>query len=300
MAGTSEGAAPEGPRMVSVVIPVYNRVTLLPRAVESVLHQRVPDTWALELVIVDDDSSDGSGEYASALAARDPRVTAVRIRRSGFPGAVRNRGVEIASGEIVAFLDSDDLWLPGKVERQLPLHDLSAPEATRCRLSHTRERWNRDGRIVSQGSQRHRRDGDIFHDALWKCIIGPSTVMVDREFFLKHGGFREDLEVAEDYELWLRLLCHTDVAYVDQECTEKRAGPWEQLSEKYGQIEGFRIAALTELVDGDYFGRHRSGEDRDAARTVLARKLEIFAAGARKRGRHGEAEQLEQAAKLYR
>ncbi len=287
-------------RKVSAVIPVYNRVSLLPLAVKSVLVQSLPPNWDLELVIVDDGSDDGSAECAAAVALKDPRVRVLRIDRSGYPGAVRNRGVEAASGEIVAFLDSDDIWLPGKLELQIPLHEALDSEGAVCRLSHTRERWNRDGKTVSQRKQRHRREGDIFYDALWKCIVGPSTVMVDRDFYLLHGGFREDLEVAEDYELWLRLLCHTEAAFVDRPLTEKRAGPWEQLSEKYGQIEGFRISALRELVDADYFGRHRSTADQGAARTVLARKLDIFAAGARKRGRCSEAERLERAAELYR
>ena len=76
--------------------------------------------------------------------------------------------------------------------------------------------------------------------------------MISRDLYHRLGGFREDLKVAEDYEFWLRALCHTDVTYVERPLTEKRAGAWPQLSETYGQIEGFRITALRNLVDRNY------------------------------------------------
>ncbi len=283
-----------GAHILSVVVPVYNRRKLIAGAIDSVLSQELPPGWELELVAVDDGSDDGTLEFLRGRSDGEPRMRVLRLSRSGYPGAVRNRGVESASGEVIAFLDSDDRWLPGKVALQLPLH-IESP----CALTHTRERWERDGRVISQRGQRHQRRGDLYADALWKCIIGPSTVMVDRDFFLHHGGFREDLEVAEDYELWLRLLCHTHVDYVEREGTLKRAGAWPQLSEKYGQIEGFRIAALRRLVDDRYVLRFRSPEDHATARSVLSRKMRIYAAGARKRGRIAEAEALEGDAKLY-
>lgn len=280
---------------VSVIIPVYNRENLLGEAVTSVLTQSLPDTADLELIVVDDGSTDGSADVADRFAESDARVRVVRLDHSGFAGAVRNRGVAEATGEVIAFLDSDDRWLPDKILRQLPFHT-SGPYA----LTHTRERWIRNGRVVSQASQKHRRHGDIFEDALWKCTIGPSTAMIDADLIRRLGGFRTDLLVAEDYEFWLRALCHTEVGYLDVELTEKRAGPWEQLSETVGGIESFRIEALRPLVDTGFFLRYRSETSHQAARYVLARKLEVFASGARKRGRLVEADQLEQAAAMYR
>jgi glycosyltransferase involved in cell wall biosynthesis len=311
------------PRIVSVVIPVWNRRELIAGAIDSVLSQELPPGWRLELIVVDDGSDDGTAEYLDTrfnseatsradgvptLAGvdpcdeRQPVVAVIHTPRCGFPGAARNRGVAHASGELLAFLDSDDRWLPGKLRAQIPVHrpdsgdggiDPFPGSPVPARLSHTREIWMRNGREVSQRTQRHHRAGDIFPDALVKCIVGPSTVMIDGDLYRSTGGFREDLEVAEDYEYWLRLLATTPVAYLDHPFTTKQAGDWEQLSEKYGEIERFRIAALRDLVVSGALTRDV------AARRELARKLRVYAAGARKRGRRTEAAACEEEADAF-
>lgn len=274
---------------VSVIIPTYNRGELLNRAVESVLRQEFAD---LELIVVDDASSDGSDEYLLREAERDERLRPLLLpTHVGTPGAVRNRGVAEAKAPLVAFLDSDDRWLPEKLRLQVPFHQSSG-----VRITHTRERWLRNGRVVSQKGQKHRREGDIFQDALKKCIIGPSTVLLHRELLEEQGGFDEHLEVAEDYELWLRLTAREEVAYLNDELTEKHAGHGDQLSERYGQIEGFRIDALRSLLLTGALPVER----RDEARAELSRKLEIFAIGAKKRGREAEALALEREAESWR
>ena len=259
---------------VSVIIPSYNRYLLLAEAVESVRAQSFRD---LELIVVDDGSDD-----ETPLLAREPDIRYLRIEHSGMPGAVRNRGVEVASGKYIAFLDSDDLWRPEKLERQLPL--LEADESVP--LVHTREEWLRGERTVSQKSQRHRRSGDIFSDALWKCTIGPSTVLMRRALFRELGGFDETLEVAEDYEFWLRLTSRYPVAYIDEALTVKRAGEWDQLSAKYGQIEEFRIESLFRVLELDRLPQDR----RPEALAMLEKKLAIWSVGALKRGKGPEVE----------
>lgn len=268
-------------RRITAIIPVYNRRTMIVDAVSSVLDQEVPAGHALHLIVVDDGSTDGTRELLTTLAEHESRMTVLLTGHCGRPGAVRNRGVDAADGDVIAFLDSDDRWLPGKLLRQVPLH------AGHCRISHTRERWLRAGCEVSQRRLRHQRWGDIFADSLRKCIIGPSTVVIDRELLLETGGFREDLEVAEDYELWLRITAREQVAYVDHPLTEKRAGDWDQLSTRHPQIEGFRIDALRPLVY-----EHRLGQRHGDAAAELVRKLRIHARGARRRGRLEEAEAL--------
>ncbi len=286
-------------RVVSVIIPVYNRERLVGDALESVLSQTVPPGWELELVVVDDGSTDRTLEAVERgvgpSRSRGGAVSVLSVPHNGFPGAVRNRGVEASSGEVLAFLDSDDRWYPEKLCTQLPLH-----EAERCRISHTREVWLRNDRVVSQRKQKHLRHGKIFQDALRKCIVGPSTVMMARSLYREHGGFREDLEVAEDHEFWLRVLAEEEICFLETPPTEKRAGPWEQLSEKYGQIESFRITALRHLVRKEYFVHRGLPERHHQAREVLAQKLGIYAAGARKRGRNEEADRLELEAHQYR
>jgi glycosyltransferase involved in cell wall biosynthesis len=269
--------------LISVIIPTYNRKDLLLDAVRSVLFQSCP---SFELIVVDDGSDDGTPE-ALELFSEDPRFRLLQPARSGMPGAVRNRGVEVARGDLIAFLDSDDIWLPEKLEQQLALFQGGGPDLP---LVHGRELWLRDRgkeglKLVSQKSQRHRREGDIFEDALEKCIIGPSTVLMRRRVFEELGGFREDLEIAEDYELWLRLSDRYLVEYLSEPCIIKRAGSWDQLSEKYGQIEKFLIQALKKLVEGSFF----TGGHHALALQVLRRKCEIYAAGCEKRGRLEEA-----------
>lgn len=285
-------------RVVSVVIPVYNREHLVAEAIESVVSQSVPPGWELELIVVDDGSTDGTmsvvGRHIERVQSVGGAAAALSIPHSGYPGAVRNRGVAASHGEIIAFLDSDDRWYPGKLDAQLPLHD-----APQCRISHTREVWLRERRVVSQRKQRHRRHGDIFEDALHKCIVGPSTVMIERTLFEESAGFREDLEIAEDYEYWLRILAAEEIFFIDTALTEKRAGRWDQLSEKYGRIEAFRIAALRKLVVDTHFSRRGMPHRQQRAQDMLAQKLLIYATGARKRGRQREAERLEREAYEY-
>ncbi len=215
-------------------------------------------------------------------------------RHTGMAGLARNRGVDAASAAYIAFLDSDDIWEKDKLEKQFKL--MQELKEQKIRIIHTREKWLRKDKIISQKSQKHKREGDIFKDALWKCIIGPSTVMLEKSLFYEAGGFREDLEVAEDYELWLKITAREKVGYIDEMLTVKRAGDWEQLSEKHGQIEIFRIDALKRLLDTDFFSEGR----RIDALSIFKRKCGIYAAGCRKRGKKEEAFYYEELSKRYK
>ena len=264
--------------LVSVVIPTHDRLALLMEAIDSV---RAQSYAPIELIVVDDGSTDGTSDRLRA----EPGLRLLRIDHNGRPGAVRNAGVAVATGDYLAFLDSDDLWMPDKLALQMEL--LRASPGTP--IVHSRELWLRDGHPVSQAGQRHRRAGWLFADAVRKCIVGPSTVVLHRAVLREVGGFREDLEIAEDYELWLRVTARFPVAYCDRPLVTKRAGHGDQLSERYGQIERFRIDALAPLVAAD----HWEEPERTIARRELARKCLIHAAGARKRGRDAEAERYE-------
>ncbi len=265
--------------LVSAIIPTYDRAEMLMEAIDSVRTQ----TYApVEVIVVDDGSTDGTAQRLRA--ARDVRL--LRIDHTGRPGAARNAGAAIAAGEYLAFLDSDDLWLPDKLDVQMAL---LLRGGDRPPVVHCRELWVRNGRTVSQSGQRHRRAGRIFADSARRCVIGPSTVVMRRAVMEEAGGFREDLEIAEDYELWLRVTARYPVAYCDRPLVIKRAGHGDQLSERYGHIERFRIDALAPLVAA---GRWAEPE-RTIAWRELARKCRIHAAGARKRGRGAEAERYE-------
>ncbi len=273
--------------VVSVIIPVYNRFELAKEAVSSALGQTYRD---LELIIVDDGSIDMT-PLLPTYYRDDLRVKYIKLKHSGMPGLVRNRGVDIAQGKYIAFLDSDDLWVSGKIDKQMKYFTKN-PD---CRIVHTRETWIRNGKTVSQSGFNHKRSGDIFRDALEKCIIGPSTVLMEMSLYSELGGFDEDLEIAEDYELWLRLCNSNSVGYIDEPLITKRAGHGDQLSEKYGQIEIFRIRGLQKLVEQRYF----TPGNQKPAEQELARKCRIYAAGCRKRNKPEEAELHESIAARY-
>lgn len=274
--------------MISVIIPTWNRYALTLEALYSVYAQKVSP---LEVIVVDDGSDESHPPYSKTF----PDVRELRIEHCGMAGRVRNIGVGASQGELIAFLDSDDLWLEGKLQQQSALFE-KEPDV---QIVHTREIWQRQGKIVSQSSQRHVRAGDLFEDSLQKCIIGPSTVMLRKSFFMSLGGFREDLEVCEDYEFWLRVTALTKVAHVDRELSCKRAGHGPQLSETYGFIERFKIDALKQLVETRWFSTHATDLHQRRAEKALAHKYVIHAQGARRRGREQEAMQYEAMAAIY-
>lgn len=264
---------------VSAIIPVYNRPHLLAEALNSIRDQTFSE-W--EAIIVDDGSNDGeTAKTANSFVEKDNRFALLSLHHSGFPGKARNAGASVACGEYIAFLDSDDLWLPRKLERQL-----SSIEKSGDVWGHTREEWHRGERVISQKNEHHKRCGDIFADSLKKCIIGPSTTMIKRRILIGSGGFPEDIEVAEDYEFWLRLTAVYEIDYIDEPLTVKRAGNWDQLSMRYDYIEPFRINALERLLAEDILSEKR----KRAALETLAGKYAIHINGAEKRGKNETAE----------
>ena len=279
--------------MISAIIPVYNRPALLKEAYNSCIGQNYSD---LEIIIADDGSADETFRVAKELAAGAndagyPKTVLIRSDHTGKPGLLRNISVDTSRGDYIAFLDSDDLWLPGKLQRQTAFFR----EHPEIRICHTRERWLRGEKEISQKSQTHIREGNLFPDSLKKCIIGPSTVMMHRSLYKESGGFREDIAVAEDYEFWLRITCREPVGYIPEALTVKRAGGWEQLSAS-GPIEYFRIEALKKLITQNIL----PADCQAGAEKELVRKCLIYARGCRKRGKKEEASQYEELAAVFR
>ena len=278
--------------LISAIIPVYNRPEQIRDAIDSVLNQ----TWRpLELIIGDDGSTDNTKTIVKDILCSTEvgniDYEILELSHTGMPGAVRNRCAEAAHGEVLAFLDSDDVWFPEKLAKQYSLHR----EHPELMISHTREEWNRAGRIISQSKLRHAREGYMFADSLKKCIIGPSTVMIRSGYYRRTGGFREDLEIAEDYEFWLRITSEQNVVYLDEPLTVKRAGHEGQLSEKYGHIELFRIQGLKSLVDSEYF----KGLQASLAAEELAGKCRVYSKGCLKRGKAAEGRSFLELSEQY-
>ena len=266
--------------LVSIVIPAYNRAWCLAEAVDSVLAQ---DFKEFELIVVDDGSADDTPQLLESYG------DAIRVLRRGNRGvsAARNAGIAAARGGLIAFLDSDDLWLPGKLRRQVEFFT-SHPEALICQ---TEELWVRNGRRVNPGKRHRKRGGMIFEPSLDLCLVSPSAVMVRRELFERAGLFDESLPACEDYDLWLRVSCRFPVHLIETPLIVKRGGHADQLSRAWG-LDRYRIAALEKLLNSDIL----NPVQREAVQRVLQRKCAVYAGGCRRRGRTEEAAHYERLA----
>jgi glycosyltransferase involved in cell wall biosynthesis len=184
------------PPLVSVLIPVYNARRYVRDAIESVQAQTFED-W--EAIVVDDGSADGGGLVAREMAANDKRVR-VHEQENAGPAAARNAALRLASGEFVAFLDADDLWLPGKLERQLSFwrEGLVYSDAYIIDSSGTR------GRI---GAHAPFARGEVFETLVERNFVPTLTVLVPRQLVVDNGCFNESRRMlrCDDYDLWLRL-----------------------------------------------------------------------------------------------
>jgi glycosyltransferase involved in cell wall biosynthesis len=215
---------------VAVVIPTYNGMRYLPEAVNSVLAQTYPH---FTLYIVDDGSTDNTGEYAQSLD--DPRVRYLR-KPHGGPSGARNHGIACSSEPYLAFLDADDVWYPQKLEKQVAL----LAEAPRLGLVYGHQRdIDEDGRLLRE--RQAARRGDVFRDLLGgNVIIGSgSMVMLTRQILEHTGVFREDLKYGEDWELWLRIARRYSVDFVPEYLAAVRVHP------------GGAQQRLADLADGE-------------------------------------------------
>jgi len=258
--------------LVSVIIPTFNRGWVIREAIDSVLQQDYP---AFELIVVDDGSTDDT----QTILVECDRVTVLQQSNRGV-SAARNRGVDHARGRFVAFLDSDDLWLPEKLSVQTRFFRQN-PDALICQ---TQEIWIRNGRRVNAGKRHQKPSGFFFERSLELCLVSPSAVMMERDFLIRQGGFDERLPACEDYDLWLRIGLKHPIRLVDQSLVVKRGGHPDQLSANAG-LDKFRIASIQKLLDGGVL----SLDQEEAAVRVLKEKCRVYAGGCRKRERSDEA-----------
>jgi glycosyltransferase involved in cell wall biosynthesis len=266
---------------VSVVIPTYNRCAMLLEAIDSVLAQSAA---AFELIVVDDGSTDGTQDHLERLGKT---IRIERIEHRG-PAAARNRGVALARAPLIAFLDSDDLWAPTKLERQLAFMRTNPG----CAISQTNEIWIRNGRRVNPGVRHRKRAGDIFIDSLRTCLISMSATMMRTSLFRALGGFDEIMMAAEDYDLWLRILIDHQAGLLDEPLVTRRGGHRDQTSATTPAIDRFRILALAKLLADDRLSPMR----RTAVIEMLAEKCRIYAGGLARRGRIDQARLYERIA----
>lgn len=264
--------------LVTAIIPTHNRASLVVRAVRSVLRQT---HTAIEAVVVDDGSTDGTQARLAGLD--DPRLRVLTHEQCRGVSAARNTGLGAARGAYVALLDSDDVWLPRKTERQLAFM-----QARGLVISQTQEIWMRGGRRVNPCHVHRKPDGFFFKEALARCLVSPSTVMGSRGYWEECGGFDESLAACEDYDLWLRTLVRHPIGLLDALLAVRHGGRPDQLSAIYIGQDLFRIRAMLKLLGQEGLTLwHKECMARE-----LRHKALLYARGCLKRDRPDEAQRV--------
>ena len=265
--------------MISVIVPTYNRAQQLPRALDSILCQSCSPK---EIIVVDDGSTD---ETSALMTSEYPEIVFIQQQNAGVSSA-RNVGIKRASGDWIAFLDSDDEWLPEKLEIQMK----ALYENPEIKICHTNEIWIRNGKRVNPKKKHGKFGGWIFQKCLPLCCISPSSVIIHKSIFKEIGLFDYSLPVCEDYDLWLRITARNPVLYIEEPFLIKYGGHEDQLSKKYWGMDRFRIKSLEKIISS----RVLSELDENAAKKMLMEKIYIFIQGAQKRGNIKEVKKFKE------
>lgn len=281
---------------VSVVIPTYNRAGTILTAVESALAQGFR---ALEVVVVDDGSTDDTAERLAKV--HDARLRCIRGRHAGV-AAARNLGVREAGGELIAFLDSDDAWMPHKLEHEVAFLD-AHPEADAV----FSDLQKRDGHRVVPSFMREtsvfagliagraRPDGillgqrEMFLCLLEEVPIKPSALVVRRAAFLEAGGFDETWSSSEDWEFLLRFARARRFGYVDRPLAMLTISP--DSLHRVDQARGEH--AMIRLLAHEHRRLRRDIAARSAARRGLVTRVKHLG------WHHGDAGRWRDAARVY-
>ena len=258
---------------VSVIIPAYNRGWILKETIDSVLAQ---DFTNFELIVVNDGSTDNTQDI---LNSYKEDIIVLQQNNKGV-SAARNMGIASASGQLISFLDSDDLWLPKKLSIQVDFFNAN-PDALICQ---TEEIWVKDGIRVNHGKRHKKLSGNIFEPSLYLCLVSPSAVMIKCSLFEKAGMFDETLPACEDYDMWLRVSCRYPVYLIGIPLIIKRGGHSDQLS-KSSCLDRYRIQSLKKIIESNLL----TEKQKAAAIKAMQEKCTIYANGCLKRGRKEKA-----------
>ena len=264
---------------VSVIIPTYNCARYICEAVDSVLAQTFTD---LEVIVVDDGSTDDTKERLDAYRDCIRYIHQENQERS----AARNTGIRNATGEYLAFLDADDLWLPHKLELQVPVFE-QAPEVglVYCwayYIDASGQRIHRRGENVLRSFE---AGGNVFETLLFDCVItaGGSSAVIRQDCIRQVGFFDEALTHVEDWDMWLRIAARYSVAVVPQALVCFRVSDPAMLLEKHARydVPGGRIRVIEKA--------RPLALKREGTRRIYRRALaENYRAAARTRLRLGD------------
>jgi len=251
---------------VDIIIPTYNRKEFLKRAVSSVYNQSY-QSW--NLFIIDDGSTDGASDEFHGK-----KTKILKWKNNKGVSYARNQGILKSASDWIAFLDSDDEWLPQKLEKQVAY----IKNHPRYPLVHCNEIWLRKGKILNQKKKHKKQGGRIFTRSVRLCCISPSAVLVKRSLLKEVGLFREDFPVCEDFELWLRITARYELGFLEEPLLIKHGGHEDQLSKKYPAMDYWRLKALYPHLGNN----NLSLAERKKVKETLIEKSNILLRGYRK------------------
>lgn len=243
--------------LVSVCIPAYNRYDIVKDALSSVFMQSYKN---IEVILCDDCSNEPLEEYIYPYLQK---IKYIKHTTNKGVSASRNTCINNSNGEYIAFLDSDDLWLPDKIEKQIDYmikNNLS--------ISHTNEFWYKNGKWLNQSKKHSRYGGYIFDKVLDMCRVSPSSLVIKKGV----GYFDESLRVCEDYEFILRMSLLYEIGYIDEKLLIKRSITKDQLSSNIKFIESVRYNILKNFAKDSH---NLKDEYKKALDIELQRKKEI-------------------------
>ena len=194
---------------ISVVIPTYNRANTIIKSIESALNQSYPVD---EIIIVDDSSTDDTGLRVKGV--NDDRIKYFFLEQNRGAAGARNYGVSQAMNDMIAFLDSDDVWHPDKTEKQVGLKK----ENSDLRLIYTAYAriYDSSREIYPDLSGNTRLDGDMLSQILYENTVGTPTILMEKTLFDEIGGFDEGLRSLEDWDLVIRAAQKTDFGVIPE------------------------------------------------------------------------------------
>ena len=267
-----------GHMLIDIILPSYNRASILDRAIQSVLNQ---SHQHFRLFVVDDGSTDETSHVMAKYIGNE-KIHYLKQENKGVSGA-RNYGIKNSSADWIAFLDSDDEWLPQKLATQVKFIQ-DYPE---LRFIHSNEIWIRHGARVNPKKKFDKSNVDIFKRSLELCLISPSTVVMKRELSSQHGHFDESFTVCEDYDLWLKILAREEVGFISEHLIRKYGGHDDQLSTKYHAMDFWRIRSMSKLISTNI-----SQDKKEMIREEIKKKAPILLQGFLKHQNHQEHAEL--------
>ena len=270
---------------VSVIIPTFNRLSLISRAIDSVLKQTFKP---FEIIVVDDGSSDNTSTF---IKNNYKSVKLIKQKNLGVSKA-RNVGIKNSSGDWIALLDSDDEWKKNKLEVQIK----SLSEYDYYSVCHTNEIWIRNGVRVNQKKRHQKYGGNIFDKCLDICRISPSSIIFQKNIINEVGWFDENLSICEDYDLWLRITANFKILFIDKPLIIKYGGHSDQLSKSVNGIEAYRIKSLENLLSNTRLIK----DYKRLAIEMLITKLRIYKKGLLKRQKSNELLKVNRKIKFWK